>query len=170
MEVHFYPLANGFYEYRAEDEAKNLAYLESVVREVAKCGKPVVIAEFGWYGGGQPTFDKHAFASEEQQARWCRKLVESTAGWACGWLNWGFHDHPGARDPTEFSGLLTSNGKSKAWGNDFRALAAKYGGRKLALPKLGPRPALDWNLCITSVADGTKFRQRYLETWQAERK
>ena len=54
MEVHFYPLARGFYEYAGtEDEARNLAYLESVVREVARCGKPTVIAEFGWYGGGK---------------------------------------------------------------------------------------------------------------------
>ncbi len=51
MEIHFYPLANGFYEYGAEDEARNLAYLEGVVREAARPGKPVVIAEFGWYGG-----------------------------------------------------------------------------------------------------------------------
>lgn len=167
MEVHFYPLANGFYEYQPEDEPKNLAYLESVGREVARCGKPVVIAEFGWCGGGKPTFDKHAFASEEDQARWCGSLVRSTAGLACGWLNWGFHDHPGARDPTEFSGLLAADGKTKAWGNEFMALAAKYVGHRIKPPKLSPRPVLDWDLCITSAAEGTKFRQRYLEAWQS---
>ena len=47
MEVHFYPLARGAYEYRNDqDELANLAYLESVVREVALVGKPVVLAEF----------------------------------------------------------------------------------------------------------------------------
>ena len=83
MEIHFYPLDRGAYEYRNdEEEARNLAYLQSVVGEVARPGKPVVVAEFGWYGGGKPRFDggKHRFASEEQQARWCRKLVETTAG------------------------------------------------------------------------------------------
>jgi hypothetical protein len=64
MEIHFYPLANGFYEYGAADEARNLAYLEGVVCEAARPGKPVVIAEFGWYGGGQPKFGKHATATE----------------------------------------------------------------------------------------------------------
>ena len=38
MQVHFYALANGHYEYKdANEEAKNLAYLESVVREAARC-------------------------------------------------------------------------------------------------------------------------------------
>ena len=170
MEIHFYPLARGFYEYSAEDEARNLAYLEGVVREAARPGKPLVIAEFGWYGGGQPTFGKHAAATEEQQAQLCRKLVESTAGLACGWLNWGFHDHPQAGDVTQFTGLLTADGKVKAWGREFKNLSERYGGRKLSVPKLGTRPALDWDLCITSAAEGTKFRERYLEAWAAERK
>ena len=44
MEIHFYPLADGYYEYQnEEEEAKNLTYLEGVVREVARFNKPV-----GW--------------------------------------------------------------------------------------------------------------------------
>jgi len=170
MEIHFYPLANGFYEYRADDEARNLAYLEGVVREAARPGKPVVIAECGWYGGGQPTFGKHVRATEDQQAQWCRKLVESTAGLACGWLNWGFHDHPQAGDVSQFTGLLTADGQVKAWGREFKQLGERYGDRKLITPKLGSRPALDWDRCITSAAEGAKFRERYLEAWAAERK
>lgn len=170
MEIHFYPLANGHYAYQGvEEEAKNLAYLESVVREVARPGKPVVIAEFGWYGGGRLTYGNHAPATEEQQARWCRQLVESTAGLACGWLNWGFYDHPGAGDVSQLIGLLTSDGKTKAWGREFKELAARYRDQRLPRPKLGPRPTLDWDLCITSAAEGRKFRQRYYEAWQAER-
>ena len=99
LEIHFYPLNKGFYEYSStEEELGNLAYLESVVREVTKAGKAVVVAEFGWYGGGKPTLNggKHPAASEEQQARWCRSVVETTAGLATGWLNWGFYDHPQA--------------------------------------------------------------------------
>jgi beta-galactosidase GanA len=169
MEIHFYPLANGFYEYAAEDEARNLAYLENVVSEVARCGKAVVIAEFGWYGGGKPTFGNHAFASEEQQARWCERLVTSTAGLACGWLNWGLYDHPGAGDVTQLIGLLTSDGKTKAWGRKFKELSASHGTFKPAPPKPGTRPTLDWDLCITSATEGAKFRQRYLEAWKAGR-
>ncbi len=169
MEIHFYPLANGLYQYAPEDEARNLSYLESVVREVGRCGKPVVIAEFGWYGGGQPTFAKAAPATEEQQAQWCGKLVNSTAGLACGWLNWGLYDHPGARDVTELIGLLTADGKTKAWGRSFEKLAKRYRGAKIESPKLGPRPEMDWDLCITSAVEGMKFRDRYFEAWAARR-
>jgi hypothetical protein len=169
MEVHFYPLANGFYEYKSEDEARNLAYLESVTRQVARCGKPVVIAECGWYGGGKPTFGNHAFASEQQQAQWCNRLVESTAGLACGWLNWGLHDHPGAKDVTEFCGLLTADGKVKAWGLKFRELSGRYSQQKIAQLIPARRPDMNWDLCITSSAERTKFRQEYLEAWQADK-
>ncbi|HWI56531.1 MAG TPA: beta-galactosidase, partial [Bacillota bacterium] len=126
MEVHFYPLANGFYEYQNEEaERRNLAYLECVVRETARWGKPTLIAEFGWYGGGKLTIagGRHPAATEEQQARWCRRVIETTAGWSCGWLNWGFHDHPGAGDVTELTGLLTAEGQVKAWGKTFHELA-----------------------------------------------
>jgi len=114
LDVHFYPLVDGFYEHSGpDDELRNLAYLEAVVREVARAGKPVVVAEFGWYGGGKPTIDqgRHRFASEQQQARWCQQAVATTRGLACGWLNWGFYDHPEARDVTEFIGLLTADGR-----------------------------------------------------------
>lgn len=168
MEIHFYPLANGVYQYSPGDEARNLSYLESVVGEVARCGKPVVVAEFGWYGGGQPTFGKYAAATEEQQAQWCEQLVNSSAGLACGWLNWGCYDHPGARDVTELIGLLTADGKTKAWGRTFEELAKRYRGAKLTAPKLGPRPELDWDLCITSSVEGMKFRDRYFDAWKTQ--
>ncbi len=171
MEIHFYPLANGHYEYQnEEEEAKNLAYLEGVVREVARFNKPVIIAEFGWYGGGRLNYGNHAPATEEQQSQWCRKLVESTAGLACGWLNWGFYDQPEAGDVSQLIGLVKANGETKAWGREFQQLAARYADRKLPPPpQLGPRPAMDWDLCITSAAKGATFRSEYLKAWREQR-
>ena len=56
LEIHFYPLADGGYKYLdSESETRNLAYLESVVREAEQPGKPLVLAEFGWYGGAEKT-------------------------------------------------------------------------------------------------------------------
>lgn len=170
LEVHFYPLATGFYEYRdAEEELRNLAYLDLVVREVARPGKPVVIAEFGWYGGGQPTLNqgRHPYASEEQQARWCRLVVERTAGLACGWLNWGFYDHPGARDVTEWIGLLTADGREKAWSREFRALAGRLAGGvpAAALPADAPQP--DWDQLLIDAAARDTFRTQVLEWYRA---
>ena len=170
MEVHFYPLARGFYEYTGpEDEARNLAYLESVVREVARCGKPTVLAEFGWYGGGKPTINegKHPFATEEQQAQWCRRAIETTAGLAGGWLNWGFHDHPGARDVTEFIGLLAADGELKAWGKAFREIAARFHDHGLPAPKPLERPDPDWDKLITDRKAVSEFREKYYQAFRA---
>ncbi len=168
MEVHFYPLANGAYHYGGPvEEAKNLAYLEGVVAEVARAGKPVVLAEFGWYGGGKPNHvgANAPFASEEQQAEWCRKAVETTAGLATGWLNWGFYDHPEARDVTEFIGLAKPDGTIKAWGRTFRELSNRWspGVEARSLPT--PRPALDWDACVTDGAARNRFREDYLRSF-----
>ena len=172
LEVHFYPLNNGFYEYgSAETEQRNLAYLESVVREVARPGKAVVLAEFGWYGGGKPTVDagRHPAASEQQQARWCRRVVETTAAVATGWLNWGLYDQPEATDVSQFSGLLTAGGRLKAWAREFQKLSARLPPGKPPGESLGPRPTLDWDLCLTSPSAGNRFREEYFRAWLASR-
>lgn len=169
MEVHFYPLDHGAYEYHdAESEGRNLAYLESVVREAARPGKALVLAEFGWYGGGKPKFDngRHSFATEEQQARWCRKVVEATSGIATGWLNWGFYDQPEATDCSEFTGLYTADGKPKAWGRQFRELSAKLSVSPLPQSSISARPKLDWNRAILSANEGNHYRDQYYGAWK----
>jgi len=171
MEIHFYPLATGFFEYQPEDEQRNLAYLESVVREVAATGRPVVVAEFGWYGGGKPTINRgiHPAAGEEDQARWCRRAVETTQGLATGWLNWGFYDHPEARDVSQLTGLLTVDGKPKAWAREFRALAQELAGKHIAPARLGPRPTLEWERCTTSTQTARRFLEAYYKAFQGQR-
>jgi hypothetical protein len=171
LEIHFYPLANGAYEYRNQkQEEENLAYLQSVVREVAYAGKPVVVGEFGWYGGGQPTFDqgKHPAASENQQAEWCRKVIETTSGVACGWLNWGFYDQPEATDVSQLTGLLKADGQPKEWGRIFRGMAGKLPLTVHREQLKEPPPRLDWEKCRTSGQAGAKFRQDYLEWFRAQ--
>jgi hypothetical protein len=172
MEVHFYPLARGAFEYANEaDELANLAYLEAVVREVAKCGKPVVLAEFGWYGGGKPRFDggKHPAASQEQHAKYCRGVVETSLGLATGWLNWGLFDQPEATDCSELTGLLTATGDIKAWGNTFTELTARHSVTKVPAPHLGSRPDLDWDACLTSTAAAREFQETYLKAFLADK-
>lgn len=171
MSIHFYPLAHGVYEYQnKEEELKNLAYLESVVREAIQPDKPTILGEFGWYGGGKPKFDqdRHPAATEEQQARYCRRLIETTAGFVCGWLNWGFYDQPEATDCSELTGLATSTGKIKAWGRNFKDLAQRYDGKLLPLPQIGARPMLDWDTCLTSESAVREFQQKYYEAFVAD--
>jgi hypothetical protein len=171
LEIHFYPLEQGFYAYSsAAEESANLAYAEAVVRAVAMTGKPVVVGEFGWYGGGLLRLPKATppLASEADQARWCRRFVEVTAPWACGWLNWGFYDQPEAGDVSQLTGLMTSDGRLKRWGSEFRELARERGCRPSSeLPEVR-RPELDWDRCLTSAAAGQAYRRAYLEAFREQ--
>ncbi|MBM4039583.1 MAG: glycoside hydrolase family 5 protein [Planctomycetes bacterium] len=169
MELHYYPLVGGCYRYEgAEAEATQLAVLEAMAREAAKPGLPLVIAEFGWYGGG-PLDAGTKPATEEQQAEWCRHLVETTAPLACGWLNWGMYDHPEAKDVSRLTGLFTSDGKEKAWARAFRDLAHRFRAKPptFAMPE---RPDLPWDACIASGDAMEKFRQAYLKAFLADRR
>jgi hypothetical protein len=172
LEVHFYPLERGFYEYDTlEQERRNLAYLECVVAETARPGKPVVVAEFGWHGGGQLTIDqgKHRPATDEQQARWCTEVIHVTDGLAAGWLNWGFYDQPEARDVSQLTGLLTAGARIKAWGQEFRRLAPFPSTSSVRRLRALERPVLDWDLCVTSVRDGNAYRDEYYRACEAGR-
>ena len=135
---------------------------------MAKPGKPVVVAEFGWYGGGKPTVDqgKHPPATEEQQARWCQGVVKTTAGLAVGWLNWGFYDQPEAQDVSQLTGLLTADGRLKAWGQEFSRLSSSFSRRAIPPARKMERPTLDWDLCVTSTEESQQFRQTYFKAFQ----
>jgi len=164
LTIHFYPLEDGGYKYRTHESlARNLSYLESVVREVALAGKPVVLGEFGWYGGGVAHFNQGAFppATEAQQEEYDRRAVETSGPFACGWLNWGLFDDPEATDCSELIGLLTADGRVKAWGKTFRSLAGSRKGKASRTKWPEPRPALDWDACLTSLAAESQFRQQY---------
>jgi hypothetical protein len=167
MELHYYPLAAGVYDYSGPAaETANLAVAEAMARECAKPGLPLVIAEFGWYGGG-PLEPHGKPATEEQQAQWCRRLVEVTAPMACGWLNWGMYDHPQATDTSKLSGLFTVGGKEKAWGRAFREIALRLRADPptRAIPS---RPDLPWDACTASSDEMEKFHRAYLDAFTAE--
>ena len=161
---HFYPLESGAYLYGGpEAEFRNLAYLDCVARECARFGKPLLVGEFGWHGGGSPRAFRNAPpATEEQQARWCRLLIERTRGLATGWLNWGFHDQPEARDVSEFTGLLKADGTLKAWGREFQRLAGEVRQPAPAVPAATNHPALDWDRLITSRRAVDEFRAAWI--------
>ena len=168
MEIHFYPLATGFYEYEKEgDTEKNLAYLESIVREVSLTGKPVVIAEYGWYGGGRlkNSNQEKPEATEEQQAAWNTALVETTKGLAVGWLNWGFFDMPESNDISELLGLYTVDRQPKAWGVAFKQLSKQLSGKDIPPKTLGARPAMNWDLIISDPQVAPKFQEDYLNAF-----
>src|SRR5262249_35864612 len=156
-----------------EDEQANLSYLETILREVALTGKPVVLAEFGWYGGKEkPKFDRgaHPQASEAQQAEYCRHVIETTAGFVTGWRNLGLYDHPQATDCSELTGLLTVDGQVKEWGKTFQQLSKRYAGKRLKEPRISSRPDMDWDACLTSAAAAKEFREKYFKAFTAQKR
>lgn len=174
LTFHFYPLEHGAYEYEnASAEARNLGYLELLAREHARFGKPVMIGEFGWTGGGKAKAFKNSPAppaTEAQQARWCSQVVTTTEPWVTGWLNWGFHDQPEATDPSEFTGLLRADGTEKAWGREFTRLATRLTAPQpiKTTPPAKAADVLPWDRLITSRKEIDGFRGEYLKTYLAE--
>lgn len=123
--IHYYPGAVSdpvVYRFMLDQGALWASY-------AAFFGVPVVLGEFGWMGGNErPFLDRGGCAifppaSEELSAVWSRDLVHATRPFASGWLNWGAYDMPEARDCTRHTGMLAADGRAKAWGEMFRAMA-----------------------------------------------
>jgi len=132
--IHFYPTLGSPFQSK-ENWQKNLGYLQGVLA-YCRTGKPVVLGEFGWYGGGAP--QHHPYLSEEQQARWIGEEIEASRPLADGWLSWPFADSPQSRDISLFAGLVKADLTVKAWGRKFRALAGNLPELRRPTPKLPP--------------------------------
>jgi endo-1,4-beta-mannosidase len=141
--IHFYPTMGA--PFGSDDNwSKNLGYLQAVL---AYChiGKPVVLGEFGWYGGGGP--QNHPHLTEEQQAEWITAEVEASRSLADGWLSWPFADTPSSRDISLFAGLVKSDLTIKTWGRRFTKFAATLSELNQPKPKL---PVFDFPNALTA--------------------
>ena len=78
------------------------------------------------------------------------------------------YDHPGAGDCSELTGLLGVDGHVKEWGKTFHDLSLRYTGTVIPPKKIGPRPEMDWDACITSSGAADKFRKAYREKFLVE--
>jgi len=118
--IHFYPTLGSPFQ-SDSNRRKNLAYLQAA-SAYCRTGKPVILGEFGWYGGGAP--QHHPFLSEKQQAQWITAEIEASCGLVDGWLSWPFADSPESRDISLFSGLVKPDMTLKTWGRKFRTYAS----------------------------------------------
>jgi len=144
--VHFYPLLGRPFESQTAWD-KNLFYLQSVL---AYChlGKPVVLGEYGWYGGGAPR--NLPALTEDEQDRWIVAEIEASRRVADGWLSWPFADTPESTDMSQFGGLVRSDLAPKPWARSFQSYASQL----LTLPQPTPAlPAFDYPLSLTTPAD-----------------
>jgi len=158
--IHFYPTLGSPFQ-SEENRQNNIDYLQGVL---AYChvGKPVVLGEFGWYGGGAP--QHHPYLSEQQQARWISEEIEASRSLADGWLSWPFADTPESGDVSLFAGLVKADLTLKDWGRKFRELAANLPELKTSKPKV---PLTDFPFALTANDNElSKMHQAYTKAIQ----
>jgi len=90
-------------------------------------GKPVVLEEWGWYGGGDSAFlNRLPFRALDEQDAYGHRLMEATQHTYSGWLHWLWRDMPAATDITNRSGLYHADGETlKPWGRRYGAWAER---------------------------------------------
>jgi endo-1,4-beta-mannosidase len=158
--IHFYPTMGAPYN-SEENWRNNLSYLQAVLT-YCHSGKPVVLGEFGWYGGGAP--QRHPYLSEAEQARWINAEIEVSRSLTDGWLSWPFADSPSSTDISLFAGLVKADLTVKAWGRRFKELSANLSGLKRATPKL---PRFNFPNALTAGSEELgKMHSSYTETIQ----
>lgn len=171
VSVHFYPLAQPRPCDSPEGIQVNAAYLEALLYQCS-AGKPLMIGEFNWYGGGgldvQGTWSLPP-KPPEHQVEWCQELLAVSRGRVFGWLNWAFADTPTSRDITRWSGLWNQALDLKPWGQVFGEFA-----RQVTQQPPEPRPfpeyltnfEFDRKAMLTSPEMGAKYRQALVKARQ----
>jgi hypothetical protein len=94
-------------------------------------GKPVVLQEFGWYGGGTSKFlCDLPYRSEEEHADYTRVLTDELIPHVNGFINWPTFDMPAANDISNHGGIFTADGKPKALAKVYADLVARLQGKR----------------------------------------
>ena len=117
--AHFYPMFGG-----PANEALTQANLHYLLDWLRFCdtSRPILLEEYGWYGGGVLNEDL-GYYSLEQQVDWNRRLLEATKGVASGWLCWPFADTRTSTDMSRLGGMVDAQLQPKPWGLFFRQYA-----------------------------------------------
>jgi hypothetical protein len=172
--IHFYPhhifhpdLYRDPYE-TEEGMRETLWHARAVMRYFQATGKPLVLEECGWYGGGsvEVAGREQPERSEADQTRWCRGLVEATRGDACGWLFWPYRDTPSSLDASRRSGLYNAAGELKDWGKTFAALAPAICAQIPARAAGTRKQPLDLRALVTDPGAVKAFRAAYLDAFR----
>ena len=88
--------------------------------------KPVVVQEFGWYGGGESRFlGPLPYRSEADHAEYTRRLCEALIPHVNGFLNWPTFDMPAANDISNHGGIFAHDGTLKELTRTYRELSRK---------------------------------------------
>jgi hypothetical protein len=95
--------------------------------------KPVVLQEFGWYGGGASRFlCDLPYRSEAAHATYTRTLIEALLPHANGFINWPLCDMPAADDISTHGGIFTLDAQPKALAEVYGDLVQAVSGTRRA--------------------------------------
>lgn len=172
--IHFYPLDHPRPCDSPEGVPANAIYLQALLHDCS-VGKPLMLGEFNWYGGGG--LQGHAGwelpeKPVEHQVEWCGELLSVSRGRVCGWLNWAFADTPTARDISRWSGCWTTDLQLKPWGRVFGELARETARRPLparAFDAWLTSVEFDREAALTDPAVGNEYRQKLRQAASAGR-
>lgn len=163
VSIHFYPTMGSPFS-SEQTWQNNLAYLQAVLA-YCRTSKPVVLGEYGWYGGGAP--QQHPYLGETQQANWIQAEIEASRALADGWLSWPFADTLDSTDISLYAGLVKSDLTVKTWGRKFKELAANLSELKSAKGGTLQLPAFDFPQAFTAGSeDLDKMHQTYVSAIQ----
>ena len=116
VSLHWYPyLDKDIVEGDRETFEYNAAFLHGAMQYM-DVGKPVVLEEFGLYGGGPAHLGTRQYAplSQKTQADWVIDVAMKRGSKFCdGWLNWGFDDYEDQGDPTRYQGFYDDDMNEK---------------------------------------------------------
>jgi len=94
-------------------------------------GKPVVLQEFGWYGGGESRFlCELPYRSEQEHADYTKTLCETLTPHVNGFINWPTMDMPDALDISNHGGIFTADGRPKALAAVYSAFSRNLVGKR----------------------------------------
>ena len=94
--------------------------------------KPVVLQEFGWYGGGESSFvGKLPYRSEGEHADYTRRLTAALIPHVNGFINWPTFDMPQSLDISNHGGIFTHDGRPKELAAVYSELSERLQGRTL---------------------------------------
>jgi hypothetical protein len=95
-------------------------------------GKPVVLQEFGWYGGGASRFlGELPHRTEKEHADYTWTLIQTLTPHVNGFINWPTFDMPTANDISNHGGIFTSDGQRKELAAVYEALVEQVQGKRL---------------------------------------
>jgi hypothetical protein len=160
VSMHFYPIMGGHPFVSPGIWDLNLAYMQTVLA-YCHAGKPVVLGEYGWYGGGSPP--GYVELTENQQVLWISAEIEASRRLSDGWLSWPFADTLEADDMAALGGMVKFRMGVKPWGRQF----AMYAAARSVLPQPAPElPAFDFTPSLTAPLDEA-MQEQYAQLVQA---